>query len=79
MVPWEDWAEIFEDREWINIGAGPRRYPEDMVALYQWQDQLMKHIHVDLSSPSPGSFGFPATSSLKSTEQDIFSITKPIL
>jgi hypothetical protein len=53
MVPWEDWAEIFEDREWINIGAGPRRYPEDMVALYQWQDQLMKHIHVNLSSPLP--------------------------
>jgi hypothetical protein len=53
MVPWEDWAEIFEDREWINIGASPRRYPEDMVALYEWQDQLMKHIHVDLSSPLP--------------------------
>jgi hypothetical protein len=53
MVSWEGWAETFKDRNWVNIGAGPRRYPEDMVALYQWQDQLMEHLSEGLSSSLP--------------------------
>ncbi len=44
MVPWETWAAAFEGRSWVNIGAGPRRYPEDMVALFNWSRRLENHV-----------------------------------
>ena len=54
MVPWESWVELFKGREWVSVGAGPRRYPEDMVALYRWPDRLKGHLHMRHSSPLPG-------------------------
>lgn len=40
MVPWEEWAEAFGNRYWINIGASCRRYPEDLLALWRWPNKL---------------------------------------
>ena len=50
MVPWEAWSSAFEGRQWLNIGAGPRRYPEDLVALFRWEERLRQHLEID---PSP--------------------------
>jgi hypothetical protein len=53
MVPWGDWASALEGRPWVSVGAGPRRYPEDLVALFRWLERLKKHLHLDAAVPLP--------------------------
>jgi hypothetical protein len=53
MVAWEAWASVFEGRRWENIGAGPRRYPEDLVALFRWGERLKTHLKLDPTRPLP--------------------------
>ena len=53
MVPWEAWSSAIEGRRWHNIGAGPRRYPEDLVALFQWGERLRRSLAIDPSQPLP--------------------------
>jgi hypothetical protein len=40
MVPWEDWASAFQDREVMHVGARPPRYPEDITALWRGPRRL---------------------------------------
>jgi hypothetical protein len=40
MVPWEGWARALEGLAWTNIGARPKRYPEDLAALWRWPMKL---------------------------------------
>jgi hypothetical protein len=40
MVPWDGWVETLEGLDWINIGARPHRFPEDMMALWSWPARL---------------------------------------
>lgn len=50
MVPWNAWKQVFQGREWINIGARPERYPEDLPALWRWPQKLRAWVQ---SHPSP--------------------------
>lgn len=40
MVPWDAWEDALEGLDWCSIGARPARYPEDLVALWRWQEPL---------------------------------------
>jgi hypothetical protein len=51
MMPWAAWASAFEGRDWVNIGAGPRRYPEDLVALFRWGWRLRQNLDLDDTQP----------------------------
>ncbi|TFH33996.1 MAG: hypothetical protein E4G99_10410 [Anaerolineales bacterium] len=51
MVPWDVWASAFEGRPWLNIGAGPRRYPEDLVALFRWGERLREGLDLTRMMP----------------------------
>ncbi len=53
MVPWEVWASALHGRPWLNIGAGPRRYPEDLVALFRWSERLRKHLNLKHENTIP--------------------------
>jgi hypothetical protein len=53
MIPWGEWATTLEGRPWVSVGAGPRRYPEDMVALFRWVERIKKHLHLDVAAPLP--------------------------
>ena len=44
MVAWEGWAQALADKEWVNIGARPGRYPEDLLALLQGQRKLREWV-----------------------------------
>lgn len=53
MVPWEAWSSAMEGRQWHNVGAGPRRYPEDLVALFKWEERLRGFLDIDPAQPLP--------------------------
>jgi hypothetical protein len=53
MVPWKGWVAALEGRPWVSVGAGPRRYPEDLVALFRWGERLEKHLHVEATTSLP--------------------------
>jgi hypothetical protein len=40
MVPWAGWASALDGLTWTNIGARPKRYPEDLAALWRWPTKL---------------------------------------
>ncbi len=54
MVSWEGWISAFQEREWVNVGAGPRRYPEDLVALFRWTKRLQGHFRDMQPNSLPG-------------------------
>jgi hypothetical protein len=53
MAPWEAWASAFTGRNWENVGAGPRHYPEDLVTLFQWGRRLETHLESQPRGPLP--------------------------
>ncbi len=53
MVPWEGWVDALEGRDWVSIGAGPRRYPEDLVALFRWDQRLRERLPHPPQTPLP--------------------------
>jgi hypothetical protein len=54
MVSWEGWISAFQERAWVNVGAGPRRYPEDLVALFRWTKRLQGHFRGMQPNSLPG-------------------------
>ena len=40
MVPFHAWAQALDGLEWLNVGARPDRYPEDLRALASWLSTL---------------------------------------
>ena len=46
MASWQDWARALEGLRWENIGARPERFPEDLTALWRWQERLKKRMRL---------------------------------
>lgn len=40
MVPWKVWVAALDGLDWRSIGARAGKYPEDLVALWRWQEPL---------------------------------------
>jgi hypothetical protein len=65
MVPWNGWAESLDGLDWVNIGARPNRYPEDMLALWNWPTRLRDWVAVH-----------PAPLKVRLKAQDIVEVAK---
>ncbi len=46
MASWQDWARALEGLRWENIGARRVRFPEDLTALWRWQERLKKRMRL---------------------------------
>jgi hypothetical protein len=54
MVPWDAWADALEGLDWRSIGARAARYPEDLIALWRWQESLKAWVrHHPSADPAP--------------------------
>jgi hypothetical protein len=61
-VPFDEWAAVLADFNWINIGARRNHYPADARALVKWAEPLRKWVqenrqplHARLSAEEIGS------------------------
>jgi hypothetical protein len=44
MVSWHAWDAALAGHSWVNLAAGPRRYPMDAAALWRWPGRLWSWI-----------------------------------
>jgi hypothetical protein len=40
IVPWTEWENCLQGKDWTNIGARSSHYPADALALIEWQKPL---------------------------------------